>query len=246
MTFIIGHRGAAGTHPENTMVSFQAAFEAGAEGIELDVQMTKDGELVVIHDETVDRTTNGTGYVKDLTLSQLVNFDASYSFAEYRKKASIPTLEEVLRWVSQQNNELFVNVELKNGIIEYQGIEQRTIDLIFKYHLQKRVIVSSFNHYSLVTCKEIAPEIETAVLYMESLYEPWNYAARIGAKALHPHFYAVNPYIVDEAKSRQVEVRPFTVNDKDLMEDLIRQGTSAFFTDFPKIAVELRTKIEEE
>lgn len=239
MTLIFGHRGAAGTYPENTMLSFQEAHHVGANGIELDVQMTKDGELVVIHDEKVDRTTDGLGYVKDLTLKQISHLDACYLFKQYSKKTPIPTLEEVLNWASQLQDFFVVNIELKNGIIQYPFIEQKTIELIHKYKMQKNVIISSFNHYSLVTCKQIDAEIETAILYMEGLYKPWNYAKTIGATGLHPHYYAVNSFIINEAKQNSLDVRPFTVNDEEVMKNLVNDGCAAFITDFPEKAVNL-------
>lgn len=241
MTLIFGHRGSAGTYPENTMLSFLAAYQAGADGIELDVQMTKDGELVVIHDETVDRTTNGSGFVKDLMLSEILELDASFTFSDYGGKVKIPTLEEVLTWASTLPSFL-INLELKNGIVDYPMIEEKTIEMVGKYGLQERTILSSFNHYSLVKCRELSNEIETAILYMEGLYEPWKYAKRVGAMGLHPHYYAVNQAIIKHSTSCQVAVRPFTVNDEGVMFSLIENGCTAFFTDFPEKAIKLREK----
>lgn len=241
MTLIYGHRGSAGIYPENTMLSFKAAYQAGADGIELDVQMSKDGELVVIHDEAVDRTTNGSGFVKDLMLSDILELDASYTFLDYSGKVNIPTLEEVLTWVATLPSFL-INLELKNGIVEYPMIEGKTIELVRKYGLQKRTILSSFNHYSLVKCRELSDEIETAILYMERLYEPWKYAKQIGATGLHPNYYAVNQSIIKHSISSQVAVRPFTVNSEEDMLNLIENGCSAFFTDYPEKAVKVRKK----
>ena len=239
MTLIFGHRGSAGTYPENTMQSFIAAYQAGADGIELDVQMTKDGELVVIHDETVDRTTDGFGLVKDLFLSDILKLDASYTFSQFRGKVKIPTLEEVLQWVATLPS-LLVNIELKNGIVEYPMIEEKAIELVRKFGLENRTILSSFNHYSLVKCSELSNEIETAILYMEGLYKPWEYAKQVGATGLHPHYYAVNHAIIESSSSYQVAVRPFTVNEEDKMLDLMKNGCTAFFTDFPEKAVRER------
>lgn len=239
MTLIFGHRGSAGNYPENTLISFKAAIDAGADGIELDVQMTKDGELVVIHDETVDRTTNGTGYVKDLTLVEISRLDASYKFPYFKGQSFVPTLNEVLEWAKQLES-IIINVELKNGIIDYPQIEEKTIELLHKHNLQKQAIISSFNHYSLMKCKEISSEVVTAILYMEGLYKPWEYAASIGAKGIHPHYYAVKKEIIIEAQSNGIDVRPFTVNDKMLMKQLINDRCKGFFTDYPELAVELK------
>lgn len=244
MTLIFGHRGAAGSYPENTMSSFIAAYQAGADGIELDVQMTKDGELVVIHDETVDRTTDGSGYVGELLLSDILKLDASYTFSQYTGQVKIPTLEEVLKWVATLPSFL-INIELKNGIIEYPMIEERTIELVQKFNLEKRTIISSFNHYSLVKCAELSGEIETAILYMEGLYKPWEYAKDVGASGMHPYYYAVNRGIIENSKLHQVAVRPFTVNEEKIMIDLIKNDYSAFITDFPDRAVEQRKKYKQ-
>ncbi|WP_226526532.1 glycerophosphodiester phosphodiesterase [Metabacillus niabensis] len=241
MTLIFGHRGAAGTYPENTMSSFIAAYHAGADGIELDVQMTKDGELVVIHDETVDRTTDGSGFVKEMLLSDILKLDASFTFSQFIGEARIPTLEEVLKWVATLPS-FIINIELKNGIIEYPMIEERTIELVQKFNLEKRTIISSFNHYSLAKCAELSGEIDTAILYMEGLYKPWDYAKQVGASGLHPHLYAVNREIIENSKLHQVSVRPFTVNEEKVMINLMKNECTAFITDFPDRAVEQREK----
>lgn len=238
MSYIFGHRGAAGNYPENTMLSFIAAREAGADGIELDVQMTKDGELVVIHDETVDRTTNGTGFVNNFTYKELAKLDASYSYSQYQGKAFIPSLVEVLDWAAESG--VLLNIELKNGVIDYLGIEEKTIELIYKYKLEKNVIISSFNHYSLVDCKQISNEIETAILYMEGLYKPWEYAASIGATGLHPYYIAARKEIITQAQNSGIAVRPFTVNEKQVMKQLIESGCTAFITDYPELAASIR------
>lgn len=171
-TAIFAHRGSAGTHPENTMLSFEAALKAGAEGIEFDVQLTKDDIPVVIHDETVNRSTNAYGWVKDFTYEELKSFDAGSWFAPSFQGVTIPSLEELFRWAV--HTPLILNVELKSGVIHYPGMEKIVIDLITKYQLKDSVIISSFNHYSLVECHRLDPEMETAFLFMEGLYEPWN------------------------------------------------------------------------
>lgn len=243
MTNIFGHRGAAGTYPENTMVSFEAAYQAGADGIELDVQMTKDGTLVVIHDEKVDRTTNGNGFVKDFTYRELQHLDASYKFKKLRKRVEIPTLEDVLVW-GKDKNEFLINIELKNGIFDYPGIEESTIKAIEQHGLKKNVIISSFNHDSLVKCKNIAPEIVTAALYMKGLYEPWNYAKTMRAEGIHPQFRAAQKEMIAAAQAEGIDVRPFTVNKEDLMKKLISWNCSGFFTDYPEKAVEIKKAIK--
>ncbi|MFD1736386.1 glycerophosphodiester phosphodiesterase [Bacillus salitolerans] len=239
MTQIFGHRGSAGTHPENTMMSFQEAERVGADGIELDVQLSKDGEMVIIHDEKVDRTTDGKGWVKDLTLKELRQLDASYKFS-YNERCIIPSLEELFSWASP--NSLLINVELKNTVVLYEGLEEKVIQLIRNYHMENRVIISSFNHYSLVKCRNIAPDIEIGALYSDGLFEPWHYATRIGAGALHPNYKAAPPEIISQSQLNGIKMRPYTVNKVEDMKKLFSVNCSGFFTDFPERAVLLKPK----
>lgn len=170
------HRGAAGYYPENTMLAFAKALELGATGIETDVQMTRDGELVLIHDETLQRTAGTPEWVKDLTLAEIKQREAGSWFREEFAGERIPTLEELLDLV--RNTDTIVNLELKTGVVLYPGIEQKVLDTVRRFGLSERIIISSFNHYSLVECKKLAPDIRTGILYMEGLYEPWDYAKR--------------------------------------------------------------------
>lgn len=237
-TDIFAHRGSAGTHPENTMEAFQAALDAGADGLEFDVQLTKDHIPVIIHDETINRTTNGEGWIKDYTYKELKQLDAGSWFHSSCHGFAIPTLEQLFDWAKQTN--LILNIELKNGIISYPGMEQIVLDLIKKYNLQERVIISSFNHYSLVDIHRLDPSIETAILYMEELYEPWNYAKQIGAKGLHCYYPSVTTEILTQAAEARLPVRPFTVNEDSLIQSLIKQKCPALITDWPEKAVQIR------
>ncbi|MGE6258961.1 glycerophosphodiester phosphodiesterase [Heyndrickxia sporothermodurans] len=244
MTLIFAHRGSAGTHPENTMESFVAAEKSGADGIELDVHLSKDGEIVVIHDETVDRTTNGKGYINCLTLNELKELNAGGKFKTFQsfiRVPRIPTLREVFEWMRE--NELKCNIELKNTKIMYPLLEEKVIQLIRDYQYENRIIISSFNHYSLVQCYRIAPEIETAPLYSDGLYMPWIYARAIHSKSMHPNYRAAPDAIIQEAMNEGIAVRPYTVNKEKDMERLLLIGCSAIITDFPEKAVKLRKKI---
>lgn len=166
------HRGASGYFPENTMLAFEKAVSLGSTGIETDIQMTKDGVLVLIHDERVDRTTDGTGYVKDYTYKELLKLDAGSYVSEEFKGLKVPTLEELLQFAS--HNELKLDLELKSNIILYDGIEEKTVDLINKYNMNHRVTVSSFNHYSLMKIKRISKKTKIGLLYMTGLVHPEN------------------------------------------------------------------------
>lgn len=229
-TRIFAHRGAAGDAPENTMAAFRLALEQGADGIELDIQMSKDGELIVIHDETLDRTTDGSGLVVSRTAEELRALDAAKLMPAYRGER-LPLLREVLDFLQPTGLEL--NIELKNGIVLYGGMEEKAVALVHEYGMADRVIFSSFNHYSLVKLADLAPEIERAILYTAGLYEPWNYALLIGASALHPYFYSVYPEIVQGAHAAGVKVRPYTVDDEATMRRMLACGVDGIITNYP-------------
>ncbi|GIN19941.1 MAG TPA: glycerophosphodiester phosphodiesterase [Bacillus bacterium] len=243
MTFIFAHRGSAGTHPENTMEAFVAAEIDGADGIELDVQLTADGEIAVIHDLTVDRTTNGSGYVNELTYSELSKLKANYhSLHFFKKSCRIPSLREVFEWL--EANDLLCNIELKNAVNPYRGMEEKVVELVHEYCLERRVLISSFNHKSLVHCKEIAPAIITAPLYNEVLYKPWEYAASLGASGIHPKLKSISDREIIDTMACGIAVRPYTVNKEKDMKRLFAIDCSAIITDYPGKAYRLREQYQ--
>lgn len=227
---IYAHRGASGEAPENTMAAFKLAVEQQADGIELDVQMTADGRLVVIHDELLDRTTDGSGLVAQHTYEQLRGLDASWKFTAYRGEG-IPLLEQVLELLAPTRLEL--NIELKNSIIPYEGMEEAVVRLVRQYGMEKQVVLSSFNHYSVVQLTCMAPEMEAAILYEAGLFRPWEYAAGLGARALHPQFYSVTPEIAANARLSGMRVRPWTVNEEADFRRLASAGVDAVITNYP-------------
>lgn len=242
MTLIFAHRGYSAKYPENTMKAFKEAEKAGADGIELDVQFTKDGEIVVIHDETVDRTTNATGKVKDYSFEELRKLDASYKNKSLLRKEPIPSLNELLEWL--KSNQLKCNIEIKSNIDTFMKIEQPVIEMIRHYGLSDRIIISSFNHYSLVYCYRMAPEIEIAPLYAEGLYMPWVYAESIRAKGMHPKHLVAPNEIIRASLEYGIEVRPYTVNKEKDMRRLYEIGCSAFITDDPVTAIKIRKEYQ--
>ncbi|UZP01982.1 glycerophosphodiester phosphodiesterase [Clostridium botulinum] len=236
-TLNIAHRGFSGVYPENTMLAFEKAIEVGCDGIETDVQLTKDGFLVICHDEQLDRTTTGTGLIKDFTLKELMNFDAGIKFGEEFKGLKIPTLEEFLKYVSDKN--IIINIEIKNSIVDYENIEKTTYDLIKKYKLEERIIVSTFNHYSVRRCIRLDKTIKTGVLYYDCIFEPHNYVQMVGGNALHPEYHSVNKEIVEKAHDNNLEVNVYTVNDKDDMKRMMDLGVDAIITNYPNVLKEL-------
>lgn len=241
MTKIFAHRGSAGTHPENTLAAFQEAIRVGADGIEIDIQLTKDHELVVIHDHTLDRTTNGTGEVQSYTLAELKKFDAGSKFSPEFKEEKIPSFLEVLELIKGTNVEL--NVEIKNRAKHETGVEKKVVEDLEKAGLTNKIIISSFNHQTLKKVKELRPDLECAILYMKKMDTPWNYASQFGATALHTYEKETEIDMIHEAQEKGFPVRVFTVNDEEGMEKLIRAHVSAIITDYPEIALRKRAAL---
>ena len=238
MTEIFAHRGASGYAPENTLEAFRLAMEQGADGMELDVHLTKDGEGVVIHDETLDRTSNGHGNVRDYTLEELKKFSFHNHMEKYQG-VQIPTLKEVLNLV--KNSCMKVNIELKTGIYWYEGIEEKTMDIVKTMGMEDRVIYSSFNHYSIQKVLEQNSDAETAYLFSDVPLNMEKYAKDTGVKGLHPAVYHLKmaDFLETYMKSG-LKVRVWTVNNKEDMKMFIDAGVDAIITNYPKVSVELR------
>ncbi len=232
-TLVWAHRGASGYAPENTLEAFAKAVDMKADGIELDVQMTKDGQLVIHHDETVDRVSNGKGFVKDYTYDELVKLNVNKKFPEYGK-VNIPTLEEVYQLI--KDTDLLINVELKNGIIFYENLEERVLELTKWYGLEDRVIYSSFNHYSIMKLKRLNPCVRTGFLYEDGYLNMPLYAERNGVEALHPALYNLQyPNFIEDCRARGIDLRVWTVNDPMDMKMLCERGINSMITNYPDI-----------
>lgn len=241
MTKIFAHRGSAGTHPENTMAAFNEAFKVGADGIELDVQLTKDNQLVVIHDATVDRTTNGKGKVRDFNLQELQKLSAGAWFSSKYKHEKIPTLTEVLEWMADKD--LLLNIELKYPTSDLNHFEEKVLQDIKTFNFENRVIISSFNHDGLKKVKQLNPRLECGILYLKRLHEPWNYAKTIGAQAIHPIWKVTDEEIIKQAVKNDITVRVFTVNKKKHLIHFIKIACPAIITDYPERAIKIRDRM---
>lgn len=227
------HRGASGTFPENTLLAFEEAINIKASGIELDVHKTKDKKLVVIHDEDIERTFYGKGLVKDFTLEELKNFKCREELFRDNERCKIPTLEEVLDLIKETN--LILNIEIKTDNIHYEGIEKDVIDLINRYSLNKRVILSSFNHKTIQICKEIDKDIATGMLYDKPIENIIEYAKNIKADAIHPDKRLVSKELIEEAHKSNIDVNIYTVNEIKDMKRLKEYNADGLFTDYPEI-----------
>ncbi|AFK86607.1 MULTISPECIES: glycerophosphodiester phosphodiesterase [Thermoanaerobacterium] len=240
-TLVIAHRGDSKNAPENTLSSFKRAVELGSDGIELDVQLSKDGYLVVIHDERVDRTTDGIGYVKDYTLKELKRLNAGIKFGRNYASEKIPTLAEVFELLEDKS--VLVNIEIKSGLISYPGIEEKLVNCIFDYSFEDLALISSFNHYSLKTVKEIEPRLNIGLLYECGLVEPWHIASRMHAYSLNPFYVNIIPEVVKGCKSNNVKLFPWTVDDEELMKNMIRLGVDGIITNDPSKLINLEKKL---
>ena len=242
MTKIFAHRGASAYAPENTVEAFALAMEQGADGIELDVQMTKDGQVVVIHDEIIDRVSDGTGAVRDYTLEELKKFHFSNHMENY-ENAVIPTLNEVLDLIKPSN--MLLNIELKTGIYWYSNLEEKTMELVKEAGMEDRVIYSSFNHYSIKKILELDSHAECAFLYSDVILNVDKYAKNAGVCGLHPAVYHLKmAEFLKEYQESGLKVRVWTVNKKEDMERFIKADLEAVITNYPDKALEIRNALQ--
>ncbi|MDE0564833.1 glycerophosphodiester phosphodiesterase [Exiguobacterium sp. B2(2022)] len=215
---IYAHRGYSANYPENTLSAFEAALPY-VDGIELDVQLSKDGRLVVIHDETVDRTTDGTGWVKDMTLQEL----RQLKIDGYER---IPTLEEVLGLI--ERSDVTLNVELKTDQYAYPGIERLAWLTVDEFHMTGRVVFSSFNRETLVRMRDVAPHARLAVLTLTGEADTVSFAETIRAEAIHAQTEFIGSASWEEMRRTPLETRIYTIND---VKDLPLMPVAAIMTD---------------
>ena len=224
------HRGFKGKYPENTMLAFKKAIEAGADGIEFDVHLSKDGELVIIHDETLERTTDGEALVCEKNLEQLQKLNASklYPDCEIQK---IPSLREYFDFA--KDKEIITNIELKNSIIDYKDIEEKVYKLIKEYDIAEKIIISSFNHQSLVRFKNIDPKIKCGVLESSRLHKPWEYVKEMGMEYYHPMNFVVDKEMAEKFAENDIGLNIwFGKADYDYSHYL-RFKPNGLITDYP-------------
>ncbi|RWZ60157.1 glycerophosphodiester phosphodiesterase [Halobacillus fulvus] len=241
-TMIFAHRGASKLAPENTMPAFELAQASGADGIETDVQLTKDQIPVLIHDENLRRTTNGTGFVQDYTYAELESLDAGSWFSSEFSDVSIVSLDAFLRWFKHQS--MFLNIELKTNVIEYKDIESIVYELLKQHHVLDRTVISSFNPRSLIRMKKINPSVPTAFLTSTKMINLVDYAKSLNANALHVKHRLLDKRLVKQCKEKKIKLRIYTVNRPSMMKKCYKLGVDAIFTDVPHEAIEQRMLAE--
>jgi glycerophosphoryl diester phosphodiesterase len=235
----LAHRGACHAAPENTMAAFRLAAEMGADGIELDVQLCKDGEVVVIHNLAVDATADGSGQVKDLTLKEIQKLDAGSWYATAFAGERIPTLAQVLNELGPR---LMLNIELKGSTFLSQGLEAEVVRLVEDANLVHQVIVSSFNPVALWRFRRLNRFIPTGLLYAPDqpryLRDRWLQPV-LQLNALHPRWDMLEEASVVAAHRQGLEVNAWTCNDPDAMLRLVGWGVDAIITDRPDLLYDL-------
>ena len=228
-----GHRGFSGCYPENTMLSFEKALEAGCEGMEFDVHLTRDGQLVIIHDETIDRTSGRHGKIKDMTFEELcrVNFAYPDKFGDAFPFQRIPTLREYFELVA--GRDIISNIELKTGVYEYPGIEAEVLKLIREFRMEKNVVISSFNHHSVLRMKALAPELECGFLSETWILDAGAYVQSHGVECYHPQFHMLTDAETADLKAHGIKLNTWTVNEEEDILEMIRQDVDGLIGNHP-------------
>jgi glycerophosphoryl diester phosphodiesterase len=236
---LFAHRGASALAPENTLASFKRALEDGAEAIELDVKLTSDGKVIVLHDQTVDRTTNGHGDVRTMSLADVQLLDAGSSFSPEFAGEPIPTLDEVFSAVGKK---LFINVEITNYATRTDALPLRVAELVRSHGLEDWVMFSSFNALNLIRLRGMLPQIPVGILAEEGSSGKWarSFAGRIVApKMVHPYFSDVDEAFVLRQHAIDRRVHVWTIDDPEEMHRLFRLKVDGIFTDDPRLASQI-------
>lgn len=223
------HRGLSELYPENTILSFDKALAAGAEAIEFDVHKTKDGELVVIHDEDVKRTFQGSGLIKDLTLTELKNLKCKNTEFENSRLCKLPTLNEVLELLKNKN--LFINIEIKTDLIHYNNIENDVLLAVEKYKLHDNTLISSFNPTSLEICSSLDSTMKLGVLFNSNKKAMLDIARKINAYSINPHIRLADDTLIKQAHEENLKVFAYTVNKASTAMNLEKIKCDGIFTD---------------
>jgi len=236
---IQAHRGASAYRPENTLEAFSLAIKQKADGIELDVHLSKDGHVMVAHDERLERVSNGVGHINDYTLDELKSLNFNKLFPE-QPVCRIPTLEEV--YALMKGTPMTVNVELKTTEFLYPGLSEKLICIEREYSMGERVLYSSFNHYSLLELKKIDPKIKIGLLYNFGMVHPWVYAKYVSAYAIHPNYFVIEvlPETVSRCHENGIQVSVWTVNEPKALTAMYQSGVDAVITNNPDIAAACR------
>ncbi|MSS44497.1 glycerophosphodiester phosphodiesterase [Cutibacterium sp. WCA-380-WT-3A] len=238
MTTVWAHRGSSRYFPENTLPAFRNAIDLGADGIELDVQLTSDGHVVVCHDETVDRTTDGHGPIVAMTIDHIRRLNAAFGTSHPR--ARIPLLDEVLDLLVPTS--LALNIELKNSVERYPGLVDAVVRAINSRHIADRIVISSFNHRCMAEVAERTHNrVARAILYADDIVDPWDYARHLGVQAVHPGAHLlVDRDDVATFHDAGLAVRAWTLDLPDELRAAYALGVDTVITNDPATAQQVR------
>ena len=220
----VAHRGASRDAPENTLAAFRLALDLGARALECDARRSRDGYLVVMHDQAVDRTTDGRGTVESLTLDEIRRFDAGRWFGAQFAGERIPLLEEVLQLA---RGRAVVKLEIKNDPTPSAGIEQQIVDLVHRLGMAGEVLVMSFDHECIRTVHALAPHLATGIIYTARLADAPGAARAAGADALCPNWCYVSRRDVDGAHTAGLRISVWTVDDENALRGCLALGVDA-------------------
>ncbi|MBN2628726.1 MAG: glycerophosphodiester phosphodiesterase [Spirochaetales bacterium] len=237
MTQIYAHRGASGYAPENTMAAFELAVRQGAQGIETDVHLTKDGKLVIIHDHILGRTIAGKGTVKDMTLEELQGYDCGSWFSRDFAGQRAAELKDLLSLVGKEG--IGLNIEIKLGSPYYEGLEEKLVEELAHWNRDDQVILSSFNHYSLLKMEKLRPSLKRGFLTASFLIDSWKYVKENRGQAIHPHYSCVSKEMIDSCHKEGIQVNTYTVNGEAEARQLIEAGADCLITNYPDLMLKL-------
>lgn len=236
------HRGFSGKYLENTMEAFNAAYEAGADGIELDVQLTQDEEVIIFHDATLDRLTNTTGWIAEWTAQELSNVRMPHETEEGIKQYTIPTFTDYMEWV--QDKEMITNIEIKSITSEGYGLERKVLQSIHDFGVEEKVLISSFHKDALLRVKENDPTMECGLLTPGCNSKILRLTQALGVEYIHPHYTSITKPLVREAERLGLEMNVWTVNDGYALEKMISLNPLGIITDHPERLKKFQMKRE--
>ncbi|MFS0821515.1 glycerophosphodiester phosphodiesterase [Bacillus sp. 1P02SD] len=242
INYIGAHRGASAYCPENTMSAFKKAYELKADMLELDVQLTKDGEVIVYHDFFLDKRTNGRGFVHEHTLTEVKQLDAGSWFSESFTGERIPTFEEVLAW---SKDKIWLNIELKQLEHLDEPLAKKVVDLIEHYGMEDQVQIMSFNHASLVQARRCSKKIITSAISASRMLNPAEYLRSIQAQVLNVPVIHLSPRLVEELHNQGFYVHGSMSDDLNVWKTILAWGIDAMDTNIPDVMIQEREKFYE-
>lgn len=230
------HRGFSSIYPENTMLAFEKAVESGCDGVEMDVHLSRDGEVVVIHDESLVRTTGIDRLVSDFDLSELKEIRASKTQGD-RFKATLPSFRDFCGFIKESGTR--ANIELKTGIIYYPNIEEKVVRIVEEYGIEDRIIFSSFNWLSLALCQRYLPSVPCGLLFDKtSAVKHLSYLAKeSNMELLHPDFTLIDKEMINESRELSIKINAWTVNEEKDILLMKEKGINGVITNDPKKAL---------